>query len=1249
MHDPRPSTQKRSGFALLITITLLAFLVLLLVSLAALTRVETQVASNNQQLSQARQNALMGLNIALGQLQLTLGPDRRVSAPASQKDADGTPNYGAADFSNNSHWTGVYRQNPSVSTRDPQLLNWLVSGNQGLTVSAAGANTPAVVPNAIVTGLSAGMTATTPATVGGKPAVLLVGPGSVMAESAAAASADILQRFVVAPLEEIKVQAGVVAGSDPASGNQTVGHFAYWVGDEGTKAKVSLIDPWENPSPATLTATAASSAQTRDYRFINSQRSGIEGVDQAGANTPLSTNYPANAAALLRVLDLSQLPLTNTAGQAALTLAAKNRFHDLTTTSYGLLADVANGGLKKDLTAWVSETTTNPNPSTPANGNDDYIHAGDPSDSSKYGLPKWELIRDYARTFAMTGAVTPRRQTATQQGIFPVITSARMSYNLTCSAPNTPPDFHIMPVVTLWNPYNVKIAAKTYEFCVQYSNIAPQIPGNPGNKLSFRTGAYAPLSPTNLAVAPEDFDLTLIRVVHGGNFNGNTFIQPGSQEYGETTSTTEAEYFRFRLEVSKDMEPGESRIFTICDAEDSSSGYDGTLYKSGVSQMSDRGALRNDVAVNNSVRMRGQVPFNSFIVANTQRIYLYPNKATAPDTRMFFARMEMMLTEPLPASIAGSNTNAVREFLRANAYQRIVGVGFYWRPTMESIQVPAFNTGVDPLLYHRIELMMSDLPTSFPESNPQENSVPATNPHPGAPRWLASLNPQASTFLRKPFVEGAARSNFNPSYLVEYYTKPPTASFTFNLTKHDIPNADADGRVSAGTRVSNTSGGAQNLVIRELQSSGAPLFSIGQLQHANTSLLNLNPAYAIGNSHANLYVNRNASYTVVTATDSFADDDAVTASSPAVFPGAPLTGFPGNATFNRIYDLSYLLNQTLWDGYFFSTVPHELPEIGQSALTTAQAGNPNYRLPNARHQFYWRSGAASDAEVTELKATRTAAAHLLVNGGFNVNSTSVQAWRALLYSHNNVATDPADTATIKHPFSRFATALSSPVNGSTPNDTWMGYRILSDAQIDALAPRIVAEIRTRGPFLSLSDFVNRRLVADNTGLKGALQAAIDAGTINEASSTHALPAMYYPRDIKDPSNLVAPDVEQQIVYSGAANSANTAADTTQIAASRVSGAPGYLTQADLLTALGPSLTARSDTFRIRSYGDVQNAATGAVEARAWCEAMVQRMPEYVNAGDTPDAAPANLSSLDNKTFGRRFKIISFRWLSTNDI
>ena len=80
----------------------------------------------------------------------------------------------------------------------------------------------------------------------------------------------------------------------------------------------------------------------------------------------------------------------------------------------------------------------------------------------------------------------------------------------------------------------------------------------------------------------------------------------------------------------------------------------------------------------------------------------------------------------------------------------------------------------------------------------------------------------------------------------------------------------------------------------------------------------------------------------------------------------------------------------------------------------------------------------------------------------------------------------------------------------------------------------------------------------------------------------------------------------------------------------LTGSPTYI---QIMAVLGPLLTVRSDTFRIRAYGEAVNSlATVPVEARAVCEAIVQR---------TPLAAPNGL--------GRKFVLIDFRWLGPNDL
>lgn len=90
-----------------------------------------------------------------------------------------------------------------------------------------------------------------------------------------------------------------------------------------------------------------------------------------------------------------------------------------------------------------------------------------------------------------------------------------------------------------------------------------------------------------------------------------------------------------------------------------------------------------------------------------------------------------------------------------------------------------------------------------------------------------------------------------------------------------------------------------------------------------------------------------------------------------------------------------------------------------------------------------------------------------------------------------------------------------------------------------------------------------------------------------------------------------------------------------------------------------TLSVRDDTFRIRAYGEVRNASQNTI-ARAWCEAVVQRMPGYSDSSNDP-TVPARIMTADgafspnsaltdvNRRFGRKFKIESFRWLGPSEI
>ena len=151
------------------------------------------------------------------------------------------------------------------------------------------------------------------------------------------------------------------------------------------------------------------------------------------------------------------------------------------------------------------------------------------------------------------------------------------------------------------------------------------------------------------------------------------------------------------------------------------------------------------------------------------------------------------------------------------------------------------------------------------------------------------------------------------------------------------------------------------------------------------------------------------------------------------------------------------------------------------------------------------------------------------------------------------------------------------------SDEARAVEILSRA--DALAHAVVARIREReGPFRSVAEFVD----------SGVVEAAIRHIGLNDG-----------------------------------------------LAADR-RGWPGWIDQADLLVRLGPRLVARSDTFLVRAYAEVQDVLTQRVLARAWCEATLQRMPEAV-AEDLPrDSAGAG-------PLERRFEIVDFRWLLPSEV
>ena len=174
----RPYGQR--GFALILTLMLLGMLVLLVLAMTALSRIDSQQVAVAVPGMQARQNALLGLRLALGELQRHAGRDDRVTGMAG---ITGVPS-GAGHPTR--HWCGVWAQ-------DGSFLAWLSSGGE------AGTMPPLTEANSIA----------------------LLAAGSLGADGT--------------DKEHVRVLKLPVEDQTPDGIPHLQGHYAYWVGDEGVK------------------------------------------------------------------------------------------------------------------------------------------------------------------------------------------------------------------------------------------------------------------------------------------------------------------------------------------------------------------------------------------------------------------------------------------------------------------------------------------------------------------------------------------------------------------------------------------------------------------------------------------------------------------------------------------------------------------------------------------------------------------------------------------------------------------------------------------------------------------------------------------------------------------------------------------------------------------------------------------------------------------------------------------------------
>lgn len=418
---------------------------------------------------------------------------------------------------------------------------------------------------------------------------------------------------------------------------------------------------------------------------------------------------------------------------------------------------------------------------------------------------------------------------------------------------------------------------------------------------------------------------------------------------------------------------------------------------------------------------------------------------------------------------------------------------------------------------------------------------------------------------------------------------------------------------------SNSSGtGRTRVPLADAPGEDEPVVSLGFFQHANLYRPNTAPAFQIGNSFAET---RLAALTELErATDTANSDSSYT-----------LTVGNGGSQ-QSVIDSTYLLNDALWDRFFLSTY-QDPGEINDATFTP-----PNARMVRVDEDETVPASAIND--FFDL-----AAAYLAVNGAFNVNSTSVQAWKAALGSMSGLRVDP-QTGAMSSSHERVVSHFRAPegdASSTSEDDTWTGYRELTDVQLTALAEAMVEQVKIRGPFLSLGEFINRRLADDETGYRGALQAAIDSLDYQSGDNNQ----------LSAEATSINYDVGQTFGVTHITGDGNPTglppALFIQEAARmhQYTGVSGWVTQGDIIQALGPSLTVRSDTFRIRAYGESVDPLSGEVRSTAWCEAIVQRVPTPVTPGGTDPGQSAYYEP--NDAFGRQFKIVSFHWLTSAEI
>lgn len=1136
-------------------------LTVIAVGLLSLSTISLRSSNQGVALATARANARMALCLAIGELQKQAGPDQRVSARA---DLVGT--------SQNPSWTGVWRADQPDS-----LPNWLVSGEK---------------PD---------------------PATVLPTPSSVSLLAAIKGKTDSKELRV--PLVKI---------SPP----KATGGIGWWVGDEGVKARVDLAKP--SGAPTDNGSRLARSQSTLESGLLALGR----GFEQLGPDSAVDKGTLISMETLSLATSEKDLPRTY--------------FDDLTSGGHGLPVNVAQGRLKTDLSLLFDRSQQNKpfiadylgakgNNGLPAQtytvSSPEKFYLSDSILSHVQGGagPNWGILWNYARLWKSlsnqkitpvlsspivgtdvrindwlpyqksgAGAKLAEDIQHTNSPVTPVISHLQIGFRLKTKLIG--PDryqlqLQVKPVLGIWNPYNVPISNASYIFDW---GVFPW--------LRYASGTSEGRS-VNL---PADTD---------PNGDVNPIVEVWMRDQWKMKSSSGET--RLTMETgSIDLQPGEFRLFSVSASTDivarnklksawnEEGAYDIDLRKANGSPAVISGTLANavprylwigDMFLDDLQKDTTRARFPDVLKTNSTQSFLTfkANNENGSISRYSdlwntgagtpFGVPERILSGAITGVGTSKAKRKVADLAIPGGYEHLATWSFFLRTTT---QMEDANQRV----------------RGWVDANPRAISI--------NPRWEGAIaaNGNRQGWNLTSALMGGAHGTGLPAKVVGdggagnrgLVAEASEGSENIEPQLGDVARYQGLGGAS------NTAvGGQPNVMIYDVPRS--PLVSIGQFQHAQLSRYSFEPGFVVGNSYADLKIPLDA-----TVANNF-------------------NGISGH----NVSDISHEVNERLWDDFYFSTLGLDYQgTAGATFDSVYQYAQKAFPLANPRIGFVPES---SDASIDKLVSTagdklpEVISSRIRIAGAFNINSTSKTAWKAVLSSMGaselprinpaNPSAAPAWENPTGTRFNRFghvatADAFTKGDDGQDPA-FWIGWRELDADELDKLASAIVDEVKARGPFRSMAEFVNRDPSASNIEhrRKGPLQAAIDR-TVNAG-----LPGSVSDQPASKPTGP----------FSDAINGEGQAV-----------GQAGYLMQGDVLQSLGPVLQARSDYFRVRAYGEALDSG-GKVIARAWCEAFVQRGAGYVDPAELPETHVNVLTKLANKIFGRRFDLISFRWLAPSEI